>query len=852
MADDNQITGKIVVETADAQAALTQFATQLQQTQDKMVSGFKQSTETSQQASRDIAGHFQGLKSDIQGAVGDITSTITKIGTVFVGIGAILAGGALFKGVVDTFVNMNSEIKKLSTVMGSSMGDAQAFAMTFERFGVSTDTVTSMMMRMTRQLKSNEDGFNANGVATRDASGAMLPMEQITENVITRLKDMKGGFDANALSQMAFGRGIQDITALLKFNKEAVQEMKDRLAQLGITMDENSATKARAFKEGMHDVTLVGEALKYKIGEELIPVLIQLGKFFADVGPPAIKAFGDAFRAAQDFMMNMTIIIAGLRNGFLQVWEQIQNGATFAFNIIKATIGIDMAESSAAAKTAYAAMQASSAKWAEQAVRDANDVKFAVLNAMQAQSSGGVPGDWRPTKKLEKPDAGGDAFVGKEKGGKGGGPSIVQDWQAQLDQLKMEDKAFQDQSLEMQKTFWATKLATGKTATKEEIDAEAAAEKDAEKARLQRETDFWKDKLAKCDEGTKEYNEVYKKVLTLEQQTNKARLQGEIDLSKGKLAAIQEGVQSQISALDQVQKLDKLDLEMKKENVNFLAQLGKTTKAQELQDYRTLLLQEQALNLKAAQDKANIIGLSIKQVQEENQKILLLKKQQQLDLKKVDDQIAVAESGTWGKIFNTMESSFTSAIGSMLQGTQSFSSIIGSLFKSLVTSLANMFLQMGLDYVKTLLFQTGESKVSAAGEITDHAAVAFAATMASISAIPIVGPAMAPEWAAANYGIAMGAMEMLGYETGAWDIPSKQIAMLHPGELVMPAAQAERFRAGDGGGGAGGPIQVHYHVSAVDAQSVKAFFMKHGDSLAHAVNRVFDRNGKPILGPAYR
>ena len=40
MADDNQITGKIVVDTADAQAALTQFAAQLQQTQAKMQEGF--------------------------------------------------------------------------------------------------------------------------------------------------------------------------------------------------------------------------------------------------------------------------------------------------------------------------------------------------------------------------------------------------------------------------------------------------------------------------------------------------------------------------------------------------------------------------------------------------------------------------------------------------------------------------------------------------------------------------------------------------------------------------------------------------------------------------------------------
>ena len=843
MADDNTVEVKFGAQTAEIESGSKKASDAVKQSMDQMKSSMDSMKSNVASFQSEITSHFN-----------TITDTIQKVQTAFVAMAAVFAGGALFKGVVDEFVNLNSEAKNLSTVMGSTIQDAQAFAVTFNKFGVSTETVTSMMMRMTRQLKSNEDGFNANGVATRDATGAMLPMEQITLNVIDRLTDMKGGYDANALSQMAFGRGIQDITALLKISKGAIEETKQRLADLGMTLDDTSAAKARAFKEGMHDLTLVGEALKYKIGAELIPVLIQMGKFFAEEGPAAIHLLGDAFAWIRETMMSLTIIVAQIRNGFLEAWEKIQLGAAAAFNIIKATVSGNMAEAAAAAKTAYASMEASSKKWAEQAVRDANDVKFAVLNAMQAQSSGGVPGDWRPKPKADKPDAGGDAYVGKGKkdggGGKGGGESDLQAWQNELDQKKLAEKAFQDQTLAMEKTFWASKLEMGQSATKAEEDALKAAEKAAATARLVLEQEFWKGKLALLDSGTKDYDAVQHKIVTLEGQINKARVQSEIDTIKAKIEAGKEGLKDYEALITQQEKLDKIALQMKQEDIKHAAQLGKLTKAQELTEYKQLLVQEQAADkARAAQELAQIKKtLGEKSIEYKNyyRKIEVMDKEQLLAMQKANDAVAEAEASTWTNLAGGMLSSFTTAIEGMMKAGADFGSVMAALGQSILNVFVNMVSKIVEEWIKGMIMSLIETKVTDSAKVLSQAGVAGAAGVASVMAtIPFpLNLALAPEVGAAAFAMAA---DYAVAERG-WDVPSDSMAMLHANEMVLPASLADNVRNMAGGGASKVTVNLAPNINYRMSQSE---WNTEAKKMVKAINRELSRFGKNPLGPSY-
>ena len=91
---------------------------------------------------------------------------------------------------------------------------------------------------------------------------------------------------------------------------------------------------------------------------------------------------------------------------------------------------------------------------------------------------------------------------------------------------------------------------------------------------------------------------------------------------------------------------------------------------------------------------------------------------------------------------------------------------------------------------------------------------------------PILGPAAAGPAAASQATVLATAISIGGgFETGAWNLPSDRLALVHAGETIMPADFASGFRSAVGGG-SGGAANVTFapQVSAVDAKSVVALF----------------------------
>jgi hypothetical protein len=104
---------------------------------------------------------------------------------------------------------------------------------------------------------------------------------------------------------------------------------------------------------------------------------------------------------------------------------------------------------------------------------------------------------------------------------------------------------------------------------------------------------------------------------------------------------------------------------------------------------------------------------------------------------------------------------------------------------------------------------------------------------------PVMGPAAAgPAGASAAETLAAG---MAPLAVGAWEIPSVMPALLHPGEMVIPANFASGIRsasAGGGGqGGAGTNVGISMNVSAFNPAGMQATINAMMPQLARALQR---------------
>jgi hypothetical protein len=784
------------------------------------------------QMRQNVTAGMKNMHSQVTGSLEGISTVLTGLGKIALGVGAILAGGAIFKGAIEEFVKINSESTRLSKIMNMNVGDAQALLESFKRVGVDGDTLTSMLSRMVKQLTANEEAFVRNKIAIRDTKGDLLPLNEILFNYIDRLKDVKAGTERAELASLGFGRNIANLPGFLKNSIPAMLAMKEQLASLGLTLDEVSGAKARAYKEGMYDVELVNRALKYKVGEELIPVLIQLARFFADVGPPAIKAFGVILSSAQSFLMGMTIITSNLRNGFSEAWDAIKIGGKVAKDVAHGIIW-DFSEIAPAIAKGYADMEKSSASWRDQAVRDANAVRDSILSTMTATSGTKtgisiMEGKTGPGVQ-DKPKEDGDLFNPKTGtgggGGGGGGANQVQVWKQELEEMKLAEKAFLEST-------------------------------------LQDEMKFWRDKLALCREGSKEYTAVQHEVLMLSKQMARQEYQEKIADIKAQMADERKNSQERLALQDQELKLAarnygldsvqyknslreknamllqfkneqrqleiadlqhqqaiySIDAEMARADLNFKTQMGRMFEAEKIQGLKRIAQAEHAADKQALLDERAKYKESEKEYQQYTKRIELLDKKHLADMKKMDHDYTLALKAQFDQLWSGLTSSFTTALQGMINGTMTFGQAVSSIFTSLGQAIISMIAEVAMKYIANqlmmLIFGEASAKESALAGVSASAAEAGAAGFASVmAALPFpVNLAVAPEVGMAAAMKTMGFLS-LASAAGGWDVPHDTLAMVHKDEKILPADWAEKLRAAAApGGAAAGPTHLTLHL----------------------------------------
>ena len=158
------------------------------------------------------------------------------------------------------------------------------------------------------------------------------------------------------------------------------------------------------------------------------------------------------------------------------------------------------------------------------------------------------------------------------------------------------------------------------------------------------------------------------------------------------------------------------------------------------------------------------------------------------------------QSQKFMQAYNTMTSDLNQAISKMITSTEPVSTIFAKMFDQILDQLA-LFIAKWLEqqaamWIKNeILIITGNeaAKVASLPMIQTDAAIAAANTYNATSAIPLIGPALAPAAAAVAYAAVMAfeSFEAGGVVSGMHGMPVP--IMAHAGERVLSAPQTQSF-----------------------------------------------------------
>ncbi len=297
-----------------------------------LVDGMKGGSNAVKAATDEIGGHFSNL-----------ASIVDNLKAPFLALTAVLGGGALFKNAISGTIEMTGETAKLARQLGVSTEEASGLREALEKLGIDTGTYGSAVFKLQIALRNQEEELNRNGIVTRNAKGEHLAIQDVMMNGIGRLKEMKGGFDANALSMLMWGRGAKEMQGLMRLTNDRIAEGTAETKRLGTAISGDQVAAMRAYKESMVDVKDVFEGIQVQIGSQLLPKLTALGQWFGENGPaiigPVVSAFEMLTSALSYTTVQIALVVAVLYGPMMSAWA----AASTAVMAFAQTLRVQMA-----------------------------------------------------------------------------------------------------------------------------------------------------------------------------------------------------------------------------------------------------------------------------------------------------------------------------------------------------------------------------------------------------------------------------------------------------------------------------------------------------------------------------
>jgi hypothetical protein len=696
---------------------------------------------------------------------------------------------------------------KFAAMMSTSQAEAAGLTAALRGVGVSAEAYEGIALKLEMGLRSNEERMNQLGVTTRNASGELLGGKELMDNAISTMGSYKAGTDANSFALEIFGRKAKDVFDITRVSSEAIEHQTEIYKGMGVNID-GSAESSQKLEEVMNDLHTVFDALKIKLGQELMPVATA---FFEYMSGPEGRGVLEAMATSVKFLVTtfdvlkatVTTVVVAILGSLTEVWDALKLGGKLLEDLSTGNFGAmarDWKVSTSEMSNDASAMG--------KTISDEWDSVTAHAKAMWADTN----------KEAEKnPYIMGGGSKGyapkgkKEKGGSGEDAEIKGEEKIALERVSLEEatnahllamgRESVDQFIAQQKSLEDETYAIKSSALEQELTlhgrTKAQKQKTLEEMALLEEQHV--DKLVRIEQD----GETRKAAIAKETLANDLRLEDEnlqdakVDLAQlveaGTISALQKTeLEIQLTQTIRQEQIARLDAEM--------STLDQTTKA-----YEDMVKQKEKLERQFHNDMKTLSAERYKDATGE-----------------VTSALAPITAG------------FKTAMSDMTQGGKTFAQAMQDVAKSIEGSMLSMSEKILEDFIikqiTASLVGKAQAAENVATQIPANAAIGGSGAFASQAGIPIVGPILGAAAAAATIAAILG-FESIAHASGGMEVSHDQLAFVHKDEMVLPAHLSDGIRAMTSGGGASGGGATFNYAPVTNAPNANLaqLLRDHGD-----------------------
>ena len=254
---------------------------------------------------------FKGTTSAIGGVMARLGPMAAAVTAAF-SVTAIISFTRNVLNAVDSLKDFSEEVGlSIETVAGLEFGAATA-GLEKGQFEAGLRLFAGNIAEAADQTSRASEVFAAMGVATKSASGELLPLNTILESTFQAFSGYANGAEKAKLAQELFGRSGTRFIPLMEQGKEGIAAYTAEFSKLSGGSVTDAAMKADEFHDAMARVQVIVQGLVLQLASEFLPALTTL-----------IQEFTGSSTAAQLLKVAMDVVIAAVRVAALAVADLV-------------------------------------------------------------------------------------------------------------------------------------------------------------------------------------------------------------------------------------------------------------------------------------------------------------------------------------------------------------------------------------------------------------------------------------------------------------------------------------------------------------------------------------------------
>lgn len=167
-----------------------------------------------------------------------------------------------FVEAIEKIAEMGEKLHVLSETTGVAVDSLQAWQFAAEHAGVPADTLNSALVKLGRSMQeairnpasTAGSAFRAMGIDAQFLTQNSNDVEAVLRRVADAFQAHAAGAQAEAVATAIFGRGSAELISVLREGSVALDEAKNRVAELGATMDEVTANQMEKHRQAILDL----------------------------------------------------------------------------------------------------------------------------------------------------------------------------------------------------------------------------------------------------------------------------------------------------------------------------------------------------------------------------------------------------------------------------------------------------------------------------------------------------------------------------------------------------------------------------------------------------------------------